>query len=194
MRMIDEYSMRARAYLTVPMLCLVGILLLGWLLPGFIHEAYATAIYSYVDEQGMAVMTDNYNSIPERYRSKVKITETSPSSHSTGSPLANLHSSFTHLSKDVLMGMNGLIPAIPGMTSYQSQILTYAGLMALVCVIAMYMSRGQVTKFLALWCLVLLGLATPVLLYVSKDGPVEVLKGKAGEIQEKQQDRLKYAQ
>lgn len=194
MAMIDEYSMRARAYLTVPMLCLVGILLLGWLLLGFVHEAYATAIYSYVDEQGMAVMTDNFNSIPERYRSKVKITETSPSSHSTGSPLANLHNSFTHLSKDMLKGMNGLIPDIPGMTNYQSQILTYAGLMALVCVIAMYMSRGQVTKFLALWCLVLLGLATPVLLYVSKDGPVEVLKGKAGEIQEKQQDRLKYAQ
>jgi hypothetical protein len=59
---------------------------------------------------------------------------------------------------------------------------------------AMYLSRGQVTRFLALWFLILLGLATPVLLYVSKDGPVDILRGKAGEIQEKQQDRLKHAQ
>lgn len=108
--------------------------------------------------------------------------------------MTNLHSSVTLLSKDLLKGMNGLMPDIPGMTSYQSQILIYAGLMALVCVMAMYLSRSQVTRFLALWCLLLLGLATPVLLYVSKDGPVDVLRGKAGEIQEKQQDRLKNAQ
>ena len=91
-------------------------------------------------------------------------------------------------------GMQGLAPDIPGMTSYQSQILTYAGLMALICLAVMHLSRGQVMRFLALWCLILLGLATPVLLYVSKDGPLDVLRGKAGEIQEKQQDRLKHAQ
>jgi len=186
--------MQTKAYLIIHAFCLLGILLSVWLLLGFFQEVYATTIYSYVDEQGTAVMTDNYNSIPERYRSKVKINESSPSSRSTGSPMANLHSSVTHLSNDLLKGMTGLMPDIPGMTSYQSQILIYAGLMALVCVMAMYLSRGQVTKFLALWCLVLLGLATPVLLYVSKDGPVDVLRGKAGEIQEKQQDRLKNAQ
>jgi hypothetical protein len=49
-------------------------------------------------------------------------------------------------------------------------------------------------RFLALWCLILLGLATPVLMYVSKDGPVDILRGKAGEIQEKQQEHLKQAQ
>ncbi|HEY6972994.1 MAG TPA: DUF4124 domain-containing protein [Nitrospiraceae bacterium] len=194
MVMIDECCRRTKAYLIIHAFCLVGILLSVWLLLGFFQEAFATTIYSYVDERGTAVMTDNYNSIPERYRSKVKINESSPSSRPTGSPMANLHSSVTLLSKDLLKGMTGLMPDIPGMTSYQSQILIYAGLMALVCVMAMYLSRGQVTRFLALWCLVLLGLATPVLLYVSKDGPVDVLRGKAGEIQEKQQDRLKNAQ
>ena len=38
-------------------------------------EASATAIYSYIDEQGTPVMTDNFNTIPERYRTKVKTTE-----------------------------------------------------------------------------------------------------------------------
>lgn len=190
---IEEGLMRMRARLIIRPLCLVGILASGWFLPGYFQEAYATTIYSYVDEHGTPVMTDNYNTIPERYRSKVKVTESSPSSHSTGSPMANLHSSVTHLTKDLSKGVKALVPDIPGMTSYQSQILTYAGLSAMVCLMAMYLSRGQVARFLTLWLLILLGLATPVLLYVSKDGPAGILRGKAGEIQEKQQDRLKQA-
>ena len=185
--------MRMKSRLIIRLLCLVGILASGWLLPGYFQEADATTIYSYVDEHGTPVMTDNYNTIPERYRSKVKVAESSPSSHSTGSPMANLHSSVTHLTKDLSKGVKALVPDIPGMTSYQSQILTYAGLIGLVCLMAMYLSRGQVTRFLALWLLILLGLATPVLLYVSKDGPADILRGKAGGIQEKQQDRLKQA-
>jgi hypothetical protein len=177
----------------IRLFCLMGILFSGWLLPGIFQEADATTIYSYVDEQGTPVMTDNYNTIPERYRSKVKVSESSPSSRSTGSPLANFHSSVTHLTKDLSKGMKGMVPDIPGMTSYQSQILTYAGLIALVCLFTMHLSRGQVMRFLALWLLIVLGLATPVLLYISKDGPADVLRGKAGEIQEKQQDRLKQA-
>ena len=190
---IEEGLMRMRARLIIRPLCLVGILASGWLLPGYFQEAYATTIYSYVDEHGTPVMTDNYNTIPERYRSKVKVTESSPSSHSTGSPMANFHSSVTHLAKDLSKGVTALVPDIPGMTSYQSQILTYAGLIAMVCLIVMYLSRGQVARFLTLWLLILLGLATPVLLYVSKDGPADILRGKAGGIQEKQQDRLKQA-
>jgi hypothetical protein len=183
-----------RAHLIIQLCYLVGILFSVWLLCGFLQEAHATTIYSYVDEQGTAVMTDNYNSIPARYRSKAKVTESSPSTHSSGSPMANLHGSVTQLTNDLSKGVKGLIPNIPGMTSYQSQVLTYAGLIALICLMAMYLSRGQVTRFLALWFLILLGLATPVLLYVSKDGPVDILRGKAGEIQEKQQDHLKHAQ
>src|SRR5262245_10568867 len=190
---IEEGLMQMRTRLMIRPLCLVGILVSGWPLPGFFQEANATTIYSYVDEHGTPVMTDNYNTIPERYRSKVKVTETSPSSHSTGSPFANLHSSVTHLTKDLSKGMNGLVPDIPGMTSYQSLFRTYAGLIALVCLWAMHLSRGQVARFLALWLLIVVGLVTPVLLYTSKDGPADILRGKAGEIQEKQQDRLKQA-
>jgi hypothetical protein len=41
------------------------------------YAAAAETIYSYIDEQGTPVLTDNYNSIPERYRTKVKTTERS---------------------------------------------------------------------------------------------------------------------
>jgi hypothetical protein len=194
MLLIQEVSNRTRAYRVSRPVCLLGFLVVVCLLTGSFQEAGATTIYSYVDERGNAVMTDNYNNIPERYRSKVQITESSPSSRSSGSPMANLHTSVTHLTKDIAKGMKALAPDIPGMSSYQSQILTYAGLIALICLMAMYLSSGQVTRFLALWCLILVGLATPVLLYVSKDGPLDILRGKAGEIQEKQQDRLKHAQ
>ena len=194
MLMREEVSRRTNVHRVSQLLCLPGFILLGCLVPGLFQEAGATTIYSYVDERGTPVMTDNYNNIPERYRSKVQVTETSPSSHSTGSPMANLHNSVTHLTNDIGKGVKALAPDIPGMSSYQSQILTYAGLIALICLMAMYLSSGQVTRFLALWCLVLVGLATPVLLYASKDGPLDVLRGKAGEIQEKQQDRLKNVQ
>ena len=40
----DEYAMRTRAYLTVHMLCLVGLQFSGWFLLGFVHEAYATTL------------------------------------------------------------------------------------------------------------------------------------------------------
>ncbi len=186
--------MRSRAYPIIQQFCLPGLILLGLLGSGLFLEVYATTLYSYVDERGTAVVTDNYNNIPERYRSKVKITEASPSARSVGSSIANLHNSVTHWTNDTLQSVSGLAPDIPGMTPYQSRVLTFAGLIAIICCMAMYLSRGQITRFLALWCLILLGLATPILLYVSKDGPVDVLRGKAGEIQEKQQDRLKHAQ
>ena len=38
-----------------------------------------------------------------------------------------------------------------------------------VLLVAMYLSKGQVVRLLALWCLIMLGLATPVL-YVRVEG------------------------
>ena len=38
-------------------------------------EALATTIYSYIDDQGTPVITDNFKTIPERYRARVRTTE-----------------------------------------------------------------------------------------------------------------------
>jgi len=88
----------------------------------------------------------------------------------------------------------GVGPNISGLSRTQSQILTYAGLAAVILLIAMNMSKGQMVRLLATWCLLMLAIGTPVLLYISDDGPADVMKSKANAIQSKQEERLKQAQ
>jgi len=89
---------------------------------------------------------------------------------------------------------SGAVPNIAGFSHSQSQILTYAGTAAVVLFIAMYMSKGQWIRLLALWCLIMLGLGTPVLMYVSKDGPMDVIQKQAAQNDKKHQDRLQQIQ
>jgi hypothetical protein len=81
------------------------------------------------------------------------------------------------------------VPNISGLSHSQSEILTYAGLAAIVLLVAMTVSKGQGVRLLALWCLIMLGLATPILMYVSNDGPMDVMKSKAAQIEKQRQDR-----
>ena len=153
-------------------------------------EASATTIYSYIDEQGTPVMTDNFNMIPERYRAKVKTTEqiaTAPQSPSTASAI---HERVLNFGKQLRDMVSGAAPNISGLSHSQSEILTYAGLAAIVLLIAMNVMKGQFIRLLALGSLILLGLATPVLMYVSDDGPMDVMKNKASQVEKKHQDRV----
>jgi L-asparagine transporter-like permease len=75
-----------------------------------------------------------------------------------------------------------------------SNIITYASLFGLLCLVAMNLSRSEAIRALALWCLVLIGICAPVLVYIADDGAAAVMKNKAAEIQQKQQDRLSHAQ
>jgi hypothetical protein len=86
--------------------------------------------------------------------------------------------------------VSGAIPNISGLSPTQSQILTYAGLAAIVLLVAMNVSKGPFVRLLALGLLILLGLATPVLMYVSNDGPMDVMKNKASQVEKKYQDRV----
>lgn len=171
---------------------LISLLLLlaaftGTIVPG---EARADTIYSYIDEQGNPVMTDNYNSIAERYRAKVKTTERTISQPSPTTSFGTMHQTVTRWAKNMTGTVGGFAPEISGLSPYQSRIATTAGLVGLICVIAMYMSRSQVVKFLALWVLILLGITIPVLLYTSQDGAGDMMKAKATDAAKKQQDRL----
>ena len=87
-------------------------------------EASATTIYSYIDEQGTPVMTDNFNTIPERYRTKVKATEqiaTAPQSPSTAGAIHERVSNFGRQLRDMV---SGAAPNISGLSPSQSRILT----------------------------------------------------------------------
>ena len=153
-------------------------------------EALATTMYSYIDEQGTPVITDNFNTIPERYRARVKTTEqlsTAPQSTSTA---GTIHERVSNLGRQLRDMVSGAAPNISGLSPSQSEILTYAGLAAIVLLVAMNVSKGQFVRLLALWCLIMLCLATPILMYLSKDGPMDVMKYKASQIEKKHQDRV----
>ncbi len=181
-----QRNSQRRWILTVWLLAVWGCLVM----PLASIEASATTIYSYIDEQGTPVMTDNFNTIPERYRTKVKTTEqigTAPQSPSTAGAIHERVSNFGRQLRDMV---SGAAPNISGLSPSQSGILTYAGLAAIVLLVAMNVIKGQFIRLLALGCLIMLGLAVPVLMYVSDDGPIDVMKSKAAQVEKKHQDRV----
>jgi hypothetical protein len=157
-------------------------------------ETLATTMYSYIDEQGTPVITDDLNKIPERYRAKVKTTDLTPTTPQRTSTASAIHDRITNWGRQLRDMAIGVGPNISGLSRTQSQILTYAGLAAVILLIAMNMSKGQMVRLLATWCLLMLAIGTPVLLYISDDGPADVMKSKANAIQSKQEERLKQAQ
>ena len=148
-------------------------------------------MYSYIDDQGTPVITDNFNAIPERYRAKVKTTEQTSSAPQGASTAGAIHGRVTSWQKRVTDMASSSVPNISGLSGSQSKILTYAGVAAIILFITMYMSKGQGVRLLALWCLIMLGLGTPVLMYVSKDGPMDVIQEQAAQNEKKHQDRLR---
>ena len=157
-------------------------------------EALATTMYSYIDEQGTPVITDNLSTIPERYRARVKTTELVPTAPQKTSIAGTLHERVSNVGRQLKDMVSGAVPNISGLSPPQSQILTYAGLAAIILLVAMNLSKGQMVRLLSMWCLIMLAIGTPVLLYISDDGPADAMKSKAAQIQGKQEERLKQAQ
>jgi hypothetical protein len=170
-----------------------GILLLwisSLLLPGI---ASATTIYSYIDDRGTPVLTDNFEGIPERYRAKVQVTEEAPKGASDHSAAVRLQQKIAGWAHNTGAGLGIFTPNISGLTHYQSQVLSFGAIVAVICLLARFFVRSQVIRFLSLWCLVMLGLTVPALLFTSQDAPLDRLSGEAGKIQEKQQEHLQRA-
>ena len=154
------------------------------------NEALATTMYSYIDEQGTPVITDNFNTIPEQYRARVKTTEQISTAPQSTSTIGSINERLSHFGGQLRAMVSGAAPNISGLSPSQSEILTYAGLAAIVLLVAMNLSKGPFIRLLALWCLIMVGLATPILLYLSNDGPMDVMKNKASQIEKKHQDRV----
>ena len=156
----------------------------------FPEIAFTTTIYSYIDEGGTPVLTDNFESVPERYRAKVQVTEQvskSPSDHSVAVRLQQTIAGWTH---NTGLGLSTFIPNISGLTHYQSQVLSIGGAAAVICLLIKLLVRSQAVRFLCLWCLVMLGLIVPGLLFTSQDAPLDLFRDQAGKAQVKQQERL----
>lgn len=188
---------------------LAGLLLLG--IDPYPFQVHATTIYSYIDEQGNPRFSDSMENIPEKYRAKVKTHEQAapqerPPSAFDSVKAIMLQSIATVKQKvtELFQGLGITRPsvstkaaAVPStaslsdMNTSQSQIMNYAGAAAVVLLLLMYLSKSQLVRLLALCLLVTLGVATPILLYVSDDGPMTSMKGRATAVGQAQHDRLK---
>ena len=172
---------------------ILGILLL-WISSLLLPEiALATTIYSYIDDRGTPVLTDNFESIPERYRGKVKTTEQASKDASDHSAAVRLQQRFAGWVNNTGAGLGLSTPNISGLTHYQSRVLSFGGIGAVICLLARLFVRSQVVRFLSLWCLIMLGLTVPALLFTSRDAALDLLSGQAVKIQEKQQEHLQHA-
>jgi hypothetical protein len=162
------------------------VLLLG--LSGlFASEAWSKTLYSYNDEKGTRVVTDNFNNIPPAYRSRVTTVE------QEGDQSERYLTNLGGLNR-IIGSQKGFVIDVPGMSFQQSKVITYAGMIALLCILAMNLSRSDGIRVLALWCLLMTAIAAPVLIYIADDGAGTIMKKKAAEIQQKEKERLSQAQ
>ena len=161
----------------------IVVLLLAFFNGGSTPGADAKPLYSYTDANGTRVITDNYDKIPLAYQAKATTVEQESEGYAQIERVSDRGRLATRF-----------VVSVPGMSFLQSKIITYAGIFGLLCLAAMNLSRSEAIRALALWCLVLTGILTPVLVYTADDGAAAIMKNKAAEIQQKQQDRLSHAQ
>ena len=161
------------------------------------------AIYSYVDERGNLVATDRLENIPERYRARVKVTE----SVESGKPSSESGASTSGRGEDMLVRLIDHLPSplIPGMSTYQS-VMFIGGFLAIV----LFYGAGKLTgsaflRLLSPWAIGFLGLATLYFMYVSdlgdkvaarsaakSDGSlIHQFQEKGKHIEDQKQERLK---
>ena len=180
-----------RGWTRVIPLCAVIGLVAGW--PWGASEAGASTIYSYIDDRGNPVFTDAPETIPEKYRAKVKTHEQRDADKKSSSGVASVKEKIT----EQLKGIGAKIPAfrlnLSNAGSSQTDILNYAGGMAVFLLLVMYMSKkSPMIRLLALGLLIVLGIGTPVLWYTSEGGALDVMKQKATGTGQAQQDRLQH--
>ena len=177
-------ALSRRAQGAIVPLSIVTVVVIAITIMGVASPIQAKPLYSYTDEKGMRIITDNYSQIPPSSRAKVTTVE-----QEADGPVAQIERV-----GELAGSAKGFVVAVPGMSFQQSRIITYASVFGLLCLIAMNLSRSEAIRALALWCLVLTGICAPVLVYIADDGAAAVMKNKAAEIQQKQQDRLSHAQ
>lgn len=157
---------------------------------GGIPVVNASTIYSYIDDQGNPVYTDAPETIPEKYRARVKTHERQDSVQNAPSVLQSVQRTVRDHAKKIGFTSSAFQINLEGLNPTQSRILTYAGGIAIVLTLMTFLSKSQLVRALGFCLLVVLGIGTPVLMYVSDGGPMDAMKQKATAAGQAQQDRL----
>lgn len=157
---------------------------------GVFTEVGAVTFYSYIDDQGNPVLTDAPETIPEKYRAKVK-------THERPNPVAKPPSAMQSVQQAVKEQVKNFGLKVPsfqidmeGLNPAQSKILTYAGVAAVVLLLMMHISKSQLVRILGFCLLIVVGIGAPLLMYVNDGGPMDAMKKKAAAAGQAQQDRL----
>lgn len=182
---MHDSEMTTQPQYLILLLCLC--LVLG---QGACAEAGATTIYSYIDDRGNLVYTDSPETIPEKYRARVKTHEQADSASKSPSLMQSMQQKINEQAKNYGWSMPSFHFAMEGLTPAQSKIVTYAGAAAVVLLLVMYLSTSQLVRMLGLCLLIVLGIGAPLLMYVSDSGPLDTMKKKAVTSGQAQQDRL----
>ena len=155
-------------------------------------EVLATTIYSYIDDQGTPVFTDSPETIPDKYRAKVKTHEQPVSVEKSPSKVQSMQQKLRERAKSFGWEMPTFSRKLNKLSLSESPTLNYAGIAAIVLLLVMYLSKNSpMIRLLALGLLIVLGIGTPVLLYTSDGGPMDILKKKAVASDQAQQNRLR---
>ena len=161
---------------------------------GFTLEASATTMYSYIDEQGNLVYTDTLETIPQKYRAKVKAHEQPDAVTKSPSTLQSVQDKIKAQAKNLGLGMPSGDLDVAGFAPGQSKIVTQAGIAAVVLMSNIFLSKNSpMIRLLALGLLILLGIGTPVLVYTSDGGPMDRMKEKAVAAGQTHQNRLQVS-
>lgn len=161
---------------------------------GLSVEAWATTMYSYIDEQGNLVYTDALETVPQKYRAKVKAHEQPDAVTKPPSALQSVQEKIKTQAKNLGSGMSSVNLDLAGLAPEQSKIVTQAGLAAVVLLAIMFFSKNSpMVRLLALGLLIVLGIGTPVLMYTSNGGPMDRMKEKAVTAGQTQQNRLQVS-
>ncbi len=156
-----------------------------------VSELWSATIYSYIDDQGNPVFTDSPETIPEKYRTKVKLHEQPDSATKAPSKLQSVQQKPQGQAKSLGWNIPSFQGEVKNLSLGEAPLLNYAGIAAIVLLLTMYLSKeSPMIRLLALALLIVLGIGTPVLMYLGDDGPMGMMKKKAVASGQARQDRL----
>ena len=178
----------------------VASLLLLWFgcfMAGPIENAWA-ATYTYVDDKGTVVFTDNKDNIPARYRARVKVLEERESAKGGGGLIEKGATAVEQVTAKVTGKITDTASqspiTIPGLSPYQSRVLSLAFVGAVLIAGTMLLSGNPALRFLMRWLLVLLAIGTTASMYFSEGGLAQKATGTAKELERTQQQKSQQIQ
>lgn len=178
---------------------LAGLLLLwfGCFMAGHIETAGATT-YTYVDDKGTVVFTDNKDSIPPRYRARVKVLEERESTKGAAALIERGTAAVEQVTGKITGKVTGTASessfTIGGLSPYQSKVLSLAFVAAVFMAGVMLLSGNPALRFLMRWLLVLLAIGTTASMYFSEGGLAQKASGTAGQMERTQQQKSQQIQ